>query len=169
MAHSTEELHISQIPFFLFLLFFFLLFFFLLFLFFVLLVVLGAGGCFVPGLHAHKRLSTPNEHLPTVYTIHTHQNSHFPPLELQSCLLCTRWLLLRLDLELSSCGHKQSGCVFGTHSFWNGQQKRSCARRWQHVSKASRDDDLGTSKKYAGGERPCHNLLKICISRKFLS
>ena len=34
------------------------------------------------------------------------------------------------EAALSSCGHKQSGCDDGMHSFWFGQQKRPCTCRW---------------------------------------
>ena len=60
----------------------------------------------------------------------TYQNSHFLSSNPQGCLLCTRWLLLCFEAALSSCGHKQSGCDDGMHSFWFGQQKRSCTCRW---------------------------------------
>ena len=92
------------------------------------------GGCVVPGLHVHNVVST-STNISLQYTTHTHQDSHSPAL--QSCLLCTRWLLLRLDLELFSCGHRQSECVFGTYSFWNGLQKRSCARTSHEMSMTS--------------------------------
>ena len=67
---------------------------------FVVVVVVGGGGCLVPG-----------------------QNSHLPPPH--SWSLCTRWLLLWSEALLSSCGHRQSECEIGIHSFWFGQQKRS--------------------------------------------